>query len=579
MSTPLSIEKSLRGRHILFTGASGFLGKVWLSMVLDKVPSVGRIYVLLRGKKGQGARERFEKMINESYAFAPLHERHGEGLSQFLSERIEVVAGDVSLKGLGIDAKVAARIQRDLDVLIHCAGNVDFNPELSDALVTNVDGTIHAAEFAAGARKAGFVQVSTCFVAGNREGRIMETVTPNYSPTRKGYEVESEYAFAHQLVKDIHENTSSPRALEELRAELTKSVIEKGHDPNNTQLIDRILRRESKARLTDTLVQAGKDRAQHWGWPNVYTYTKSMAESMLLERFPDLPKAIFRPAITESAVAYPMPGWNEGLNTSGPLVYFMGTWFRHLPAKKEKPLDIVPVDYCCAALTAVAAALIEGKAGPVYQCATSDRHCLSVGRGLELTSLAHRRYYRKHGADAVERVLLSRWDSKTVPDDHYMRAENLRKVAQFVSDFAKDLPDGMPEFLKKEIKKLGQKSDRLDRTLMVGDKVFDTYKPFVAQNRQTFSCEELVGLSVKEEFFHYEPKKLDWRTYWIEQHVPGLRRWSFPVIDNEKVETYSPKTPVKLVDLPAPSDLPLPSTRSDHRALRAVEIEASEVAE
>jgi hypothetical protein len=576
MSTPLSIEKALRGRHILFTGASGFLGKVWLSMVLDKVPSVGRIYVLLRGKKGQGARERFEKMINESYAFLPLHERYGEGLSAFLSERIEVVAGDVSQKGLGIDPKVAQRIQRDLDVLIHCAGQVDFNPELTDALDTNVDGTVHAAEFAAGARHAGFVQVSTCFVAGNREGRILETVTPNYSPTRPGYDVEAEYQFARKLVHQIHDETSSPRAIEELRAELTKSVIEKGHDPNNTQLIDRILRRESKARLTDRLVQAGKDRAQYWGWPNVYTYTKSMAESLLLERFPDLPKAIFRPAITESAVAFPMPGWNEGLNTSGPLVYFMGTWFRHMPSKKDKPLDIVPVDLCCAALTAVAAAVIEGRHKPVYQCATSDRNCLSVGRGLELTSLAHRRYYRKHGEDAIERILLSRWDSKPVGDDHFMRPENLRKVAQAISEFAKDAPDGLPEFLKKELKKVGQKSDRVDRKLMVADKVFDTYKPFIAQNRQTFSCEDLVGLEVKESFFHYEPKNIDWRLYWIEQHVPGLRRWSFPVIDNERVETYTPVTPVRMTDPPGERQAPV---RSDHRALRPVQSEASEVAE
>jgi len=83
MSTPLSVEKALAGRRILFTGASGFLGKVWLSMMLDKVPDVGRIYVLLRGKKGQGARERFERMVNESYAFKPLHDRHGAELSRF----------------------------------------------------------------------------------------------------------------------------------------------------------------------------------------------------------------------------------------------------------------------------------------------------------------------------------------------------------------------------------------------------------------------------------------------------------------------------------------------------------------
>ena len=64
MSMSLSVEKALAGRHILFTGASGFLGKVWLSMMLDKVPQVGRIYVLLRGKQKQGARERFERMID-----------------------------------------------------------------------------------------------------------------------------------------------------------------------------------------------------------------------------------------------------------------------------------------------------------------------------------------------------------------------------------------------------------------------------------------------------------------------------------------------------------------------------------
>ena len=61
-----------------------------------------------------------------------------------------------------------------------------------------------------------------------------------------------------------------------------------------------------------------------------------------MARFPDLPKTFFRPAIVESAVAFPTPGWNEGLNTSGPLAYFVGTWFRHLPARKDKPVMAGP---------------------------------------------------------------------------------------------------------------------------------------------------------------------------------------------------------------------------------------------
>jgi long-chain acyl-CoA synthetase len=548
MSTPLSVEKALAGRRILFTGASGFLGKVWLSMMLDKVPSVGRIYVLLRGKKGRGARERFERMINESYAFKPLHDRHGAALSKFLSERIEVVAGDVSQPGLGIEPKVAQRIQKQLDLLVHCAGQVDFNPELSDALANNLDGTIHAAEFAARAKRAAFLQVSTCFVAGNREGRILEQATPNYAPSREGFDVEAEYRYLKQLVAEIHEQTCGEKALGELREELVQSVIEKGHDPGNHQLIERIFRREEKARLKDRLVEGGKSRARYWGWPNLYTFSKSMSESMLLARFPQLRKTFFRPAIIESAVSFPLPGWNEGLNTSGPLVYFTGTWFRHLPARKEKPLDVVPVDYCCAALIAASAALVSGQAAPVYQCATSDRHPLTVGRGLELTSLAHRKHLRRYGEDAIERVVLSRWDSKVVGDDHPINVDNMRKLAQALADFAKDVPENWPEAIRKRFKTLASKSDRLDRKLLIVEKVIDTYKPFVTENRQTFACDLLVGVNVKEPFFHYEPRNLDWRRYWIDQHVPGLRRWSFPMLENTKVELYTPKVPVRLLD-------------------------------
>jgi hypothetical protein len=551
MTEPLSIQKALAGRHILFTGASGFLGKVWLTMMLDKVPEVGRIYVLLRGKKNQNARARFEQMLNESYAFSKLHEKHGEDFSRFISERVEVVPGDVSQPGLGVEPKLAERIQKNLDLVVHCAGQVDFNPELDEGIETNLEGTIHAAEFATKAKDAGFVQVSTCFVAGNREGRITEEARPNYAPSGAVFDVEAEYQHLKQLVAQVYEDTSSDAAIAALRVEVADSIAQKGHDPENHALIDRILKREAKARLSDRLVQVGKDRAVEWGWPNVYTFTKSMGESMLLSRFPGLKKTFFRPAIIESAEAFPIPGWNEGLNTSGPLVYFTGTWFRHLPARKDKPLDVVPVDYCCAALIAASAALVEGRAKPVYQCATSDRHPLTVGRGLELTALAHRKYYRNHGVDAIERILLSRWDSRVVGDDHLINVDNMRRVAKWVAETAKDAPEGLPKKWRAELKKLGSKSDRVDRKLGLVDKVIDTYKPFVTNNRQTFCCDELVGLQTVEEFFHYEPRRLDWRRYWIDQHVPGLRRWSFPLIENTRVEVYAPKFPVRLLESPA----------------------------
>jgi hypothetical protein len=64
----------------------------------------------------------------------------------------------------------------------------------------------------------------------------------------------------------------------------------------------------------------------------------------------------------------------------------------------------------------------------------------------------------------------------------------------------------------------------------------------------------LVGLATAEEFFHYEPRKINWRRYWIDQHVPGLRRWSFPVLENTRVEVYSPAHPVHLLDAATPTE-------------------------
>ena len=59
------------------------------------------------------------------------------------------------------------------------------------------------------------------------------------------------------------------------------------------------------------------ERAQQWGWPNTYTYTKSLGEQLTKKRAADVgvPVSIVRPAIVESSMSFPFPGWNEGINT------------------------------------------------------------------------------------------------------------------------------------------------------------------------------------------------------------------------------------------------------------------------
>ena len=46
----LSVRDSLRGKHILLVGATGFIGKVWLANLLTDLPDIGRIYLLIRAQ-------------------------------------------------------------------------------------------------------------------------------------------------------------------------------------------------------------------------------------------------------------------------------------------------------------------------------------------------------------------------------------------------------------------------------------------------------------------------------------------------------------------------------------------------
>ena len=93
--------------------------------------------------------------------------------------------------------------------------------------------------------------------------------------------------------------------------------------------------------MSDRLVEAGLERATHWGWPNIYTYTKSLGEQLVAHS--GLKFAIARPACCESTVAYPFEGWNEGISTSAPIIYLIMKGQVQLPlAQSMPPAHAVP---------------------------------------------------------------------------------------------------------------------------------------------------------------------------------------------------------------------------------------------
>src|SRR5437763_3395288 len=121
-----SVRETLAKRDILLIGVTGFIGKVWLVDLLEKIPNIGKITLLIRRNRTTSAQRRLEKIVEESPAFDTLHERHGRKLGAFWSEKVEVVEGHVSLQGLGLDEATQGRLQESLDLIVNSAGLTDF---------------------------------------------------------------------------------------------------------------------------------------------------------------------------------------------------------------------------------------------------------------------------------------------------------------------------------------------------------------------------------------------------------------------------------------------------------------------
>src|ERR1700690_3914168 len=166
----------------MLIGVTGFIGKVWVVDLLEKIPNIGKITLLIRRNRTTSALRRFEKIVEESPTFDGLQDIHGTDLAAFLKEKVEVVGGDGSQPGFGLDPETQARLGKSLDVIISSAGLTDFKPDLRDAISSNIDSTLHLLDFLRACDHAGLMHLSTCYVVGMRNGHVNEIVRENYNP-------------------------------------------------------------------------------------------------------------------------------------------------------------------------------------------------------------------------------------------------------------------------------------------------------------------------------------------------------------------------------------------------------------
>jgi long-chain acyl-CoA synthetase len=550
---PAPLAEIYRGRNVFILGSTGFVGKVLLSMLLDRLPEVGRAYVMVRRGSGTDSEARFWQSVVTSPAFDPLRRKHGgpDGLAAFLRDKVSVVDGDITEPNLGLSEEAAERVAKDIDVLINSSGRVTFNPPLESALRTNVEGTRNVIAFAKRMRRPALVHTSTCFVAGNRSGEVWEDETlDGYFPKRKElpgtlFSVEQEMANNAQGAARIRELADDAQVLAQLRQAARDRLREENRDPDDEQALKLAVARSRKEWIREQMTRQGIERAAAWGWPNIYTYTKSMGDQ-LVARETGIVRAIVRPAIVESAVAYPFQGWNEGFTTSAPLVYLALKGQNVLPVSNKLILDVVPVDNVAAAMLMVAAEAMVGQPKLVFQLSSGDLNPLRIDRVVTLTGLYKRKRFKdKETGNKLVNALAARMEFRPVSQETY-ESRSIPVIKRVASKASSALGRMRPRWGAGRFSELVDRAkkavDEVERVTDEASKNIELFRPFIFENQYIFRADNIRALrdrlsAADQALLPWGPEKLDWYDYWMNIHFPGLQKWVLPELD----QTYAPR--------------------------------------
>ncbi|GAB6987456.1 HAD-IB family hydrolase [Nocardioides pyridinolyticus] len=477
---------------MLLTGVTGFVGEALLQLMLREVPGV-RLTVLVRPKGSTTAEARIAALLRK-----PVF----EGL-EGAAERVAVLSGDLT---------DVPPLPSDLDAVVHCAGDVSFDPPVDEGFLTNVVGT---RDLLARIRETGsdphYVHISTAYVAGRRRGHIPE------APVEHDVDLEAELAWGLAQRRSIEHQSRSAFVLERERRKAERTHSRAG------LLTSAAATEEARKEWVKTeLVRVGTERARSLGWTDCYTFTKALGERVVEAYAAEQPHqhrvSIVRPSIIESALEKPHPGWIEGFKMAEPLILAYGRGeLPEFPAAADTIVDIVPVDHVVAAIVAVLAAPPEPGEPAYFHVSSGDRNPLTFqalydnvrsyfdehpfaagGRGA-----ARLPDWRFPGAQSVERLLTT--------------SERAHKAANYVVGHA---PRG------DRTRDLARKLDQQGRRLEFLRRYLTLYQEY-AQAELRFSDANTLALhrSLSAEdraVFAFDTAVVDWPHYLREVHCPAV---------------------------------------------------------
>ncbi|KAK4513527.1 uncharacterized protein ATC70_005529 [Mucor velutinosus] len=302
-STKKSIKSFYHQKCILITGASGFIGKAVLWKLIHSLyDSVDKIFILLRQNRQRSANGRLQDDILSNKAFLSLRRSMGtEMFDEFVEEKIYPIFGDLTEANIGLSEADLDVLCSQINVIFHCAGNVDGNEGIETTVKINTLGTKQLFDFANQCHSIdAFIHLSN-----------MQTLASKPSDEKYLYPIST------------FENAS----------------------PSPTQILAEILDPNPEKQQYNYFRPL---------YSNAYLYSKALTEHILIDEVMknkqgggrQFPIAIMRLGPVGPSVQEPLVGWADGVNGINGTILLTGKGNKVIqPHIGDGVADVVPVDY------------------------------------------------------------------------------------------------------------------------------------------------------------------------------------------------------------------------------------------
>ncbi|KAF3338229.1 fatty acyl-CoA reductase 1-like protein [Carex littledalei] len=454
-----------KGKSILITGSTGFLGKIFMEKILRVEPQVKKIYLLVRAQDSDSAKQRVQSEVIGKELFKVLKEEHGKGYNKFMEEKISPIAGDVIYENLGIESSEVENLINEIDIIVNSAATTNFYERYDVSLDVNTLGAKHVLEFAKKCVNLKMLlHVSTAYVAGLQEGLIQE------KPHKMGATLNGSSNL------DIE---SELRLVEETKRELQLSVTD---SLENTEKLKRTAMKE-----------LGIKRARKYGWPNTYVFTKALA----CTRNPYL------------------VGWKE----SGQLIFILGYAKRNLScylADLKEIMDSIPGDIVVNAMIA-AIVMHSGKdAETIYHTSSSTRNPVQFVTFLQCMY----RYFRENPRIGK--------NGNTIGFNRVHIFNTVSSFKAYMTLRYK-LPLEAFHIVNKILcGKFSHRYNKQSRRYRYIMRLIDLYAPYTFfRGRFDDLNLQRLWLAIEKDptdaqLFCFDPIIIDWANYFYQTHIPGV---------------------------------------------------------